>query len=272
MPDRTIVQFLRGPQGPRGDIGPQGPTGAAGAAGAAGLSGGDWAIAVDTDFTALATSGSAVLSGAQTIGGKAWTSNLSTHASEMRVVNGEGLVIGHNADNTDIFNATQTGPYWQTKLADLGIDPSKDVRIWAYFAHNADANYEACEIGIGDSAKQHFHSAVRLYDGTSYAGPIWSNRQYQSSLTTQLVQSTDTAHNVVMLKSNQGNLTKIFTGTYSAGFPATTALRHRASMIYQPTVIADPANMDMAFRFGCATVNTSGNLRVSLKRLLVEYR
>ncbi len=246
--------------------------------GGGGSDGSAWTTAYSVDFSTLSTGVHPGGDGTVTIDGKTWYAKNVANSEEMRVVNGEGLVIDPNANSSDIFNGTYTCPVFACRFSELGILNVSEARIWTTFAFTGiDADFEQVGVMIEQLQSTIWHAAlVRVYDSLR-GGQGWDVRRAINFTTARPSGKTDNLTDDVLLLQWRGlGRVAAFTGPSSGGnFPAMSAMRQRHEVSENWGAGTGPdilSALDLAFAFYVCPVNTSNTLRGSLKKFLVEYR
>lgn len=233
-----------------------------------GGSGATWVTSYNVDFSSLSTGVHPGGDGTVTIDGKTWYAQNVANSNEMRTVNTEGLVIDPSAAATDWYGPTRTAPNFSLKLADLDVNLQKAAvtRFWLYATSTGmDATFETQEFGIGQfQATTMLQSLAKLYNGSAV---VFSARTLRDGTTTVAEFTANSSDDVWVLQLHGSGRMEVFTGVYSGGFPAVTALRRRAAITAWDVRAMD----NLAFSFAAATVNTSNSFRAVLAAMKVEY-
>lgn len=240
--------------------------------------GSTWQTDYDQDFTSLASIAASGNGSFVPGDGKTWTVSNFANAAQVGVVNGSGLILKCNANNTDWdpSGPTDTAPRIYVPVASLvpNFDPSWALRITAQVAVTATANYEAAAMAYG--LPTGFNHAWFLVKGQR-AGT--NNVQFGSNGAGS-TQSffTDTSHFTddvmqIQLTSALDVQARMLTGLYSGGWPS-TAMRGRGvfrmgtGAHYEPSI---SVATDPCVFFLVKSTDTAAVAQLTLKRLRIEH-
>jgi hypothetical protein len=251
-----------------------------------------WQTTYEVDFTTL-TPVASYSNGTATIDGKTWTfSNLSANSSASLNAT-DGLKIVANAGSNAYGNA-------RVPLSSMGAMPGQNqVLLWGRFAptiSGGSSHTSNVDFAVTNNSYTTFCPWLRLIR-TTFAGSdlIYDTNNFvplgnlngQTYPTSSLYQgrtTSNTNHDVWVMKYVTSNLGEIWTGLWSSGWPEFSSLQMRGFIMLNTTVanpggsgsnifspIADPNQTNMmigAESFGGTTVNTVLkflNLRVQVK-------
>lgn len=280
-----------GSTGPTGATGSTGPTGATGSTGATGATGaGGWEAVSDIDITAyttqnLATGGD----GTKAIDGVNWTLTGVANATTAAVTNGVGITLLYST------LANNQAVSLKVKLSDLiagfGAEGwNHEYRIDAYFTTaNTGTNTTGVAAGmaIGDTGLTVQGMGVFVEANSSVGNSYEGRFAYWNSLGGRMGTITQFPGGVpedvfrFELKGNQ--LWRVLSGTYSAGWPADTALNLFSSALFGVDLAATAPNVtyssitpepeDLYLRLQVnAPASTGHSPQIILKRLKVWRR
>jgi len=242
--------------------------------GGGGGGGGGWTTSYSVTLTGLATGVHPGGDGTVTIDGKTWYAQNVANSDEMRTVSGEGLVIDCNANATDLYGSTRTGPNWSIKTGALGIPVNTEFRIWTIAAHNIDQNYETLDIGVEQFQSTSYRIVLaRIFN----ASGKWAARRTVGGVSSGNLKPNFLSDDAYLVHCTNVGSIDIYTGASSGGnFPAFASMRlqQHAEIDFSggsPDILSE---VDLAFVFAMCPgpTNTSNTLRGSLKKLLVEYK
>lgn len=244
--------------------------------------GGGWTNIYTVDYSALPTGGSVVMpAGAAVIDGKNWYVENPTAANEMRIVNGEGLVIDPNATSTDWFGNTRTAPIFSTLITELAPEwtLADEFRIWIMFSTSGiDANFEFADFCIENH--RWIGGSWGTFTARGYdSGQKWAFRFDLGGATSTQLDSTAgyLANDVICLRFTRLWYIESYTGTSVGGnFPAFDTLTLRASQQYGAsaavTMLETTIANGLGFAFGVQTVNTLNSVRAAIQKLSIDTK
>lgn len=227
-----------------------------------------------------------------TIGGVVFTRiNQAYDRVPMAIVNGAGLVMqpakGALGSICDWWNTNHTPIGLQRSLASIypKIAPTTRLRAWMYIAtDNFSANYDGCGIGFdlpgtGVSTQYgHYTSRRQYYNGTR---PIPTVEYNDIGYDNHGLATGLTSYDVFMLElpnGIMGHTALYFLGSYSAGWPAVTALRSMALVLSTGSTVYDKTAFDTLadwnFIIGAYTGSSpygSAACSVTIGRIRLDY-
>jgi hypothetical protein len=244
--------------------------------------GGGWQVGYQVDFTSLATQNLITGGdGAKTIDGKTWDARGTAGATTFGITAGTGLVIQANANQ----------PSLTAKFKDLAATLSgyvhDEIEVWARIINaNTPATAGSWAIlSVGDATtpavpftshtmctNEGFLTGRRNNAGTD----TWlSGGQYGGTLVGGVAGTPQTTNlltdDVVVIRAHNYMNATCFSGAYSAGWPAATALTPRGTLalyVAPQNVVRDvsPGNLGLAF---CPQ---NGTTKLTITHLKVLYK
>lgn len=244
--------------------------------------GSGWKTALDLDFTAQTSQG-ITTDGSYTIGGYSFTKiNSANEVTHLQLTNGTGLVFVPNNSSTDYYSGTISLPAVRLSLSSVikNFSYGMPLRIYVYnSANNSSAEYDQATIAVessGVSATNYNYVFKRGYNNNNAFGYITTMNINGGNQGQQNEQSY-TTDNVMVLEISRGLPAiefRTFTGTYSGGWPALTALNPHTIYtvgIQNPTTSISTAS-NWTVLLGAGRVNSGTALTITYARLRIDYK
>lgn len=234
-----------GPQGPAGATGPVGATGPTGPAGAGG-----WQTTYEVDFTTLTPA--SFSNGTANIDGITWTfSGLNADATaSLSALN--GLQMSNNAGTNNTSQAS-------AKIIDLGASlGNQQILIWTRIESSlstSGGDYSLNDIYVGDTTQNNYAMPIlRLMwiaspGAGSTSGTQWvpwgflGSTGYPNPNVFSGYSTSNTSHNVRVIKLISSNLAETWTGTWSGGWPTWNSLQFRGFVTFNVPVAPGGTNI-----------------------------
>ena len=241
-----------------------------------------WNTAYDKDWTTLTNQGFTG-NGTVTIDGIAWqVENYASagSSSNFAIVNGPGSTTAGlkiqraSGVNGDLYNNVRTLALISTKVNTLipnVMEYSDRVMLWARIGalQNAVANYEsliiAFEKNADDPTRPTLFSAHKGYNGASLVINASGYSGYSGAAGTPYGAdfATNTSDDVLAIELISNTQAQIYSGVWSSGWPAPTALRRRSRVsIVNNVAFPDASGNDWGILLGLKTGNTNADATV----------
>lgn len=248
-----------------------------------------WQTTYEVNFTTL-TPVASYSNGTATIDGKTWTFDGLGANSIASLSNANGLQLQSNANSSTYTDA-------QVKLSDLSAMPGlNEILIWARFnstlstSGGAESNTNMSVAHTGGSSLTivprfrlgwYSTSAAGAPSGTSFhcfgymAGTLYpSSGNEFSSYTT-----TNTNHDVWLIRLISSNISEVYTGSWSSGWPAFSSLQFRNYFMINAVAppgaatspFGNPNNATVGF-YASSAGATSANTVAKLLNLRVQVK
>ena len=235
-----------------------------------------YTTALDLDFSA---EGTQTLSSdtTYTIGGLTWTKiNSVNDAVAMTVTNGSGLIVQPGA-TSDYNSTTRTLPAITLPIssASASINYTSALRVWVYIAAtNATGNYHNAVLGVESGGTLSAYIVKAGYDNGLNGKSGWIN--FAGTPTTRLQQTGApfTTNDVIVLDLPHGIIgahMMLSAGTYSAGFPAYSALLPASTTRISAVTPNATAISGWRVLLGAQRAGAGVTLSVTIGRLKIEY-
>ncbi len=254
---------------------------------AANGTGAGWTTALSIDFTAEANQ--TLTDGANVIAGKTfYVENQSANSSQFAVVNGSGIVIANDATSVDIYQADRSAPLigitMQNASSSIVYGNVREVRSWVQYTNNQDQDIERTIVGYECGTPTSAYWNWKGERGYLAALPSGSPFIYYTAFINQngteaqaaILQVNNIADDVVMMRFVSPMQVEFWTGVYSAGFPAMSAMRLRFVMGIDSagallSTVSYLTATNLAMFVASATLNTSANFVTTIQRMKIEY-
>lgn len=237
----------------------------------------DWTTAYDLDFSAQGTQ-SLSTDTTYTIDGKVWTKQNSTNDNTaMALTNGSGVVIIPKS-TSDYNGATRTLPLLCLPI--LSVIPTFDrysqgLRVWIYTSStNYAASFDSVSLSI-DTLDSTYVLDIKNGFNTTGQGQskyIGTNNVNTSGFVNSAKYIAD---NVQMLQADLvwGIRLTGFSGTYSSGWPAISAMHsHASATLSNPAQGADAGQLPLSTCIGAQRAASGTALSVTIARIRWDWK
>jgi hypothetical protein len=237
----------------------------------------------EKDWSALTSTGSKFVNGANLIDGYTWTAENMANATQFQIVNGSGLVMQANTTNSQL-DTTRTTPLITCPITSFSSLLTEshvvEIRTWFMFTNNQTAasdtslfGYETNPYNAADITR------FALARGVS-SGP--TSRFLVEGLVngtrTTAATTTNATHDVIMLRWRTMSYGEVYSGASSAGaWPNINALQFRGvfdrslattTFTYVPSL----AERNIGLILTSYSANTNGTFITTVNKIRIQAR
>lgn len=247
------------------------------------ITGSGWTTVYDRDF-ALEPNFTASAGGVQTIAGLQVNVVNFNNAEFVGIVNGEGLIIDPNANNSDYYLTVHTAPALYVTMSSLIPDFSfsdYEIRLWLqYYNQNDDANFEFIRWGL-ERADWSSNQNYALTFQKGFAGGVTHACAFWSGSVEYIVRGVTATNNVGCIHAKDDRNFDWYTTSSSLGqMPPTPAGMTYSGQVRGAGQQAGTNNVTLVPIWNTGSnvcifmvsqpVNTNNSLRTVIRRLRLE--